>query len=250
MWDGAFSPTLRKSIGTVRFVPLLNMTARDWAWLDYNNIRLVAQERIASMAVQGKLAGFFQVLIVQKAQSKHEYFWPGSDSMVDDFAASDEVTVADDGTMSVVPANGTKAGSPVDFFGNEPDINTLGNPVQEIDSIIGRTNALGTGAAFLVLVAVIAKAIDDKEDNAELVDAFNIFMAQYLSNENELYVIAATFIALRFLTLAQVNLMHDELATLSEAELQGPEAVQEQATQIWDYLNTHRQQIAAGRGLT
>ena len=85
MWNGAFG--LRKEIGRIRYVPLSQMTARDWAWLDYDGIRTVARNRIANAAVKGQLKGFFQVMIVEKA-AKNEYFWPATPAEIEAFATT------------------------------------------------------------------------------------------------------------------------------------------------------------------
>lgn len=254
MWDGAFSPMLKKSIGTVRFVPLLDMSARDWAWLDYHNTRLVAQDRIARMAVAGKLAGFFQVFIVAKAKSnKQEYFWPADDSMIEDFASADEVTVADDGSMQTVPSNGTRAGSPASFFGNEPETDNLGSQVKTLDGILSRIASLGLLMPMVVFVAVVALAIKERHDDTEA-EKFNTLMNEYMRTGDEEYVVAAALIALRHLNGSRLEILLDDLAARQFAD--GNTDQQEErdaeriALQIWDDLNQNRQQIAAGRGLT
>lgn len=248
-WNGAFA--FKKSIGTVRFVPLLAMTARDWAWLDYDNTRLVAQNRIASMAINGKLSGFFQVLIAQKVKSgKNEYFWPADESMYSDFESADEVTALPDGTLQGIPSNGTAAGSPVQFFGNDPDEETYSNAAREFDSVTNRISALGRAATFLLFAGVVGLAIKEHEDQ-EQVDAFNYLMSEYIRTGEANLVIAAAIVAMRFMSLGQVNILLDEIVSLEEFDDGSNQTViDEQAMQIWDYLNSHRQQIAAGRGLT
>lgn len=86
-WNGAFSPTVQKSIGTIRFVPLYLMTAHDWRVLEFENLRPKAQNRIAEAAFSGDLKGFFHVNIVQKGNAKDGYYWPAT---ADDIAAFED----------------------------------------------------------------------------------------------------------------------------------------------------------------
>lgn len=88
-WGGAFSPNLQKSIGTVSVLPLVDMTADDWNWLDYDNIRTVARNRIAASMVAGRLRGFFDVNLVEKAKgiAKPRYLVPAEEDDINDFAS-------------------------------------------------------------------------------------------------------------------------------------------------------------------
>lgn len=84
MWDGTFSP-FRKEIGSVEYVPLLDMEEADWNILEYEGLRSVAKNRIASMIVEGTLTGFFRVNIMMKAKQKGSYYWPGTADMAKKF---------------------------------------------------------------------------------------------------------------------------------------------------------------------
>ncbi len=91
VWKGMFSPNIRKSIGTVTYVPLVDMSPRDWDWLDYNGIRTVARNRIDSCVLQGNLLGFFRVMITEKA-AKNEYLWQVTQELLDEFQDNDNAS--------------------------------------------------------------------------------------------------------------------------------------------------------------
>lgn len=67
---------MSKSIGTVRFIPLAQMTSENWKVLDYGALRETAINRLERKA-RGKLIGFFEVNILQKAgPAKNRYYVP------------------------------------------------------------------------------------------------------------------------------------------------------------------------------
>lgn len=66
IWNGIIVPQVQKSIGTVRFIPLAQMTAENWKVLDYEALRETAINRLEQKA-RGRLIGFFEVTIVSSA---------------------------------------------------------------------------------------------------------------------------------------------------------------------------------------
>ena len=85
-WGGSF--VKRKSVGTIRYIPLEEMTQDDWSWLDFDNTRTVAQARIAAEIIAGRLEGFFQVNLINKA-AKDIYLWPANAAALQDFENDD-----------------------------------------------------------------------------------------------------------------------------------------------------------------
>jgi hypothetical protein len=63
----------------VSYIPVEDMTADDWRWLDFETIRLYAKNQIAELAFQGDLAGFFDVTFIEKAhKAKPRYLYAAS----------------------------------------------------------------------------------------------------------------------------------------------------------------------------
>jgi hypothetical protein len=139
-WKGSFSPNMQKSIGTVTFVPISSMSARDWRWLEFENIRTVAQNRIASLIMSGRLRGFFQVMIAEKA-AKNEYFWPASETALAEFATTDNPT----------------------FFIHEKETFTESQALEALDSL--RAGMVLLPIWTIVAILAVLAGISESEDN-------------------------------------------------------------------------------------
>lgn len=224
-WKGAFGVPqpvqhpLRKSIGTVRFVPISEMTPRDWRWLDFDNTRTVAQNRIARMIMAGSLRGFFQVMITEKA-AKNEYFWPATDTMVDEFVDTDDPT----------------------FFMHEPETLTENQASEALTS-------LRTGMGFLSFAEVMGivgiLTMLSVSNNQEL----QAIREDYLQEmEREDVEILLSAIMMWEMSLEEAEAVLDDLPESDEADVVR-DWINDKVAEI-QAARAAVQPIAAGRGLT
>lgn len=216
MWDGAFSPILRKSVGTVRYVPLVDMTLRDWEWLDYDNIRTVARNRIASALVRGQLRGFFQVMLTQKA-AKLEYFWPATPADIQQFAESGEA----------------------DFFRHQSEVDNENSAVENVER-------LRQGIRYLPLATLIeiingVRSLTD-EETAEYLDRIDLGLLESGGTPREILIAS--------LMLWEMSL--EESLSILEEVPEGDEVdeVRDWLDDRFAEIEAARRTLAAGRGLT
>jgi len=251
MWDGAFAPTLRKSIGTVTFVPLSRMSQRDWEWLDFDNLREVAANRIANMAMSGNLTGFFRVMLIEKKAGpvKKEYLWPADYDMVERYGFAEEST--DPSTTAPVPV-----GQAPNFFTYKPDIDTLDDAVLRLDYLRRRISTLTWPQRRYLIRLLIAvssnighqrqEAQDKKKQ--EILDEIQeliVLLESTAQDADEYISFILTSVALWLATETYINDMVDDLVDIDD----------EQGATAWinkwvPLFAPARQQIAAGRGLT
>lgn len=214
-----FSPRVTKSIGRVRFVPLADMTPRDWAWLDFDNTRTVAQNRIASAIMRGQLRGFFQVMITEKA-AKSEYFWP---------ATATEIAMLENDDIS--------------FFGHEAEVDNETAAAEGLARL--RTGFLGVPTWVLVLIAgAIAVVLAAEERNDESLQAAGIdeeFLDELRQEDIEILL---SSIMMWEYSLEEAEALLDDLPESDEVD------------EVRDWINDRvaeidraRSQIAAGRGI-
>lgn len=224
MWNGAFSPSMRKSIGAVRFMPLSQMSSRDWDWLEYDNLRETARNRIASTIVSGNLIGFFQVMITEKAKAKNEYLWPATKLMLDEFEAGDLMGP--------------------DFFRYESDVDAENPAVEAVET-------LRSGATFLTIpmilsiLRVVAQVSEDEytKQHAEEVDER---LLSELDREDIEILLAA--IMLWELQLDEAERLLDDAPESDEAD-EVRDWINDRVAEIRQ-ARQQSNQIAAGRGLT
>jgi len=141
-WAGAFSPGLTKTIASVSFVPLDEMTPEDWRILEYEALRETAQNRIAEAIVSGELEGFFHVNVTEKAKGKAKphYYWPATRKAVERF----------------------KETNSADFFRYEADTENTTRAVEKVDDIINNVS-VWTMTRRLLAVKRLADEASEKE---------------------------------------------------------------------------------------
>lgn len=216
MWNGAFSPVINKSIGTIRFVPLLSMTPRDWQWLDYENIRTVARNRIATMIVRGRLRGFFQVMIVEKA-AKNEYFWPAGPEEIQQFAENDTTP-----------------------FTNEKDVDTIEDAVDRLEGVRFSLSLL----PLQVLVQIVKVLAEYMEQ--ELQEQLRNFSEEDLNElTKEAQTLLTASVMLWEFSLEEAESLIDDIPESDEVD-----EVRDWINDRVAEVERARRQIAAGRGLT
>jgi len=151
-WSGAFSPTFKKTIATATFIPLEDMSEKDWLTLDYFNLRNVARNRISDLVVEGEIVGFFRVDILEKARhTKPRYFWPATQAMYIRFKNND------DGDEDAPK-----------FFRNKSDVEFINeNSEYILDKIGTYSSTLFWPTAKLMALIAIAREEnnDEKTDN-------------------------------------------------------------------------------------
>lgn len=217
-WKGALAP-MQKSIGTVRFVPITEMTPRDWRWLDFDNTRTIAQNRIARMIMAGSLRGFFQVMIAEKA-AKNEYFWPATQPMVDEFVDTDDPT----------------------FFVNRSETLTESQASEALAS-------LRSGMGFLSFAEVmgivgILTALSTS-NNEELQNIHEDYLQEMEQEDIEIMLSA---IMMWEMSLEEVEAVLDDLPESDEADVVR-DWINDKVAEI-TAARAALQPIAAGRGLT
>lgn len=146
MWNGIFSPTFTKSIGSVRFVPLVEMTSEDWRILEFEDLRPEAKNRIASQVVKGELLGFFHVNVTTKAKAKPDYYWPANRAMLDEF-------------------NSSKSS---DFFRHEVNGGIEGGTAKRLDSLMTKAFSSLTVRTAMVIVGTLLIKAKKEENKKEL----------------------------------------------------------------------------------
>lgn len=241
MWNGMFSPSVRKSIGTVTFVPLSRMSARDWDWLDYDNLREVAANRIATTVVKGKLVGFFRVTLVQKAgPMKNEYLWPADENMLSRYDFPDE------GATGPARANPRTTTKEPDFFRYEPDEPVVEAAVMRLDSVRRRlSNATPLmRSALATMIARSAQVAGSGVETAEASEIENRVDSLGLEHLEGLVFNLATMLYWYAKWTGDEQVIDDALDELSSVETSD-----EAFAWIAGYEIKSRQ-IAAGRGLT
>lgn len=76
VWNGAFSPTLSKSIGSTTFIPLHQMTPADWRLLDWEALNNTPKNDIVEAALKDQIAGFVKFNFVRKGNARDGYLQP------------------------------------------------------------------------------------------------------------------------------------------------------------------------------
>lgn len=236
MWDGAFSPRIQKSIGSVRFLPLADMTAADWAWLDYDNIRTVARNRIAASIAAGKLKGFFDVNITEKAitRSKPRYLWPGEQDDIDAFASGEK--------------------QPEDFLRNQKEVETDSTPADTIEGLRSeitfwpaetKATVFRSYLRYLLRIIRLADYAEDRKELQDEIDQLNkITNAQISSLQpGDAALLFVAVMAWRF-PLSRIA------AFVADVGIEAEEASVETQANAWFDGQVPAQQVAAGRGLT
>jgi hypothetical protein len=77
VWNGVFAPiepTLQKSVGSSRFIPLLEMTRDDWKVFDWDNISDKAKNALVEKALREPIVGFVHYLFVEKGSKANGYY--------------------------------------------------------------------------------------------------------------------------------------------------------------------------------
>lgn len=215
MWNGAF--TFQKSIGTITFVPISRMTARDWRWLDFDNCRTVAQNRIARYVLQGSLRGFFQVMITEKA-AKNEYFWPVTPGMLVDFESSNDMS----------------------FFTNDAEALTTSDALEALDSL--RRGIAFLSPALILGIVKILKELSESEENLEELNA--IEQGPLLELEEEYLTLLLAAIMLWEMELEEAEAVLDDIPESDEAD-EVRNWIEDQVATI----SQARRRLAAGQGL-
>lgn len=216
-WNGAFAPSVKKSIGRVRFVPLAEMTARDWDWLDYDRIRTVAQNRIAAAIMRGQLKGFFQVMITEKA-AKNEYFWPATPADIQEFAE----------------------GGSAEFFRHAPEVDSSSAAVEGLERL--RAGITFLPLSVIMLLATAASGLVSEDDRSQVNSLTEERLGEISQADIELLMSAILMWAF---SLEEAESLLDDLPESDEAD------------EVRDWINDRvaeieasRRQLAAGRGLT
>lgn len=215
MWNGAFS--LRKSIGTVTFVPISYMSSRDWKWLDFDNTRTIAQNRIARMIMSGRLRGFFQVLITEKA-AKNEYFWPANFDMIDEFAETADPT----------------------FFINAPEALTESKALESLELLRSKTYLLPV--AVIHGIVILLENISYSRENREELSRISRQLLEEL-DEGDLSLLMAS-VMMWELSLEEATLLLDDAPESDEAD-----EIRDWINDKYAELSAVRTRLAAGRGL-
>lgn len=129
-------------INSVEFVPVEEMSLKDWTILDYFFLRNTAKNRIADLIVAGNLIGFYRVNVLEKASTKPYYYWPATTLLAGEVDEDDPETW--------------------DFFGNESEDEFESDSVINIDNLITEINFLTTSELrrLLAMVAVANKESD------------------------------------------------------------------------------------------
>lgn len=218
MWNGAFSPRFTKSVGRVKFVPLSRMTPRDWEWLDYDNIRTIARNRIATLIVRGQLVGFFQVMITEKA-AKNEYFWP---------ATPEEVRQLSEG------------GDP-EFFRHEAEVETETDAVDAVERLRFGIGLIPLPIMMLILRQIVQYVAD--EDKSQQVKEVSEKLLE--SIEEDARAIILSSIMLWWMELEEAERLIDDMPESDEVD-----EIRDWIADQFAAIEVARRQIAAVRGLT
>lgn len=188
MWNGTFA--FQKSIGSVKLVPVTSMTARDWRWLDYDNTRNIAQNRIANLIMSGKLKGFFQVMITEKS-AKNEYFWPADLELIEEFAVTEEPT----------------------FFLNRSEALTLNDAVMQLERL--RNGMFNIPIWAVVAIIELIEEIASDENSEELSSIEQDFLEQLEADDMELLL---STLMMWEMSLEEAEKVLDDLPESDEAD--------------------------------
>jgi hypothetical protein len=169
---------LSKSIGTIRFVPLLEMTEDDWRTLDFEYIRDVAKNRIAEQIVERDLVGFFQVNIVEKAVGKERYYMPATEQQAEKFARAETIEADDIGFGSIAEVD---------------DLSPIAKTIVDQHS----TMSIWPPATALLAVEVIREQISKRE-------AEELELKSKELNESDLALLYLTYLY-KYSSLAEVE---------------------------------------------
>ena len=150
MWDGMFAPQMRKSIGSVRFVPLEQMTPEDLRILEHENLRNKAKNRIADLILSGELVGFFHVNIVEKRRSKPNYYWPVTKKEVEEFQGNARDRIDEKEVARTL-------------FRHEPEDEELTQPAQDIEYLIYSISLLSVVRLAALILKIYESATDEEK---------------------------------------------------------------------------------------
>lgn len=140
--------TILKTIN-ISFTPLSEMTPEAWAILDYGSLRPVAMNRIAEMAVAGRLIGFYDVKVLSKARAKGNYFQP-----------------VDEGVLTAYGETGDPGA-----FVNEADGDIVeSEDALKIDSIASSVSILGIAGVSL-FIGLLIKFMGGRRDELTPVES-------------------------------------------------------------------------------
>lgn len=131
---------MEKTINSIRFVPLSQMTEDDWDILDWDMLRNKAKNRIAATIVAGTLKGFYHVNVLMKARAKPDYYWPAE--------------FGDRGSLDSDTA---------DFFRYEADDEFESDDVENVDQMILENSLLPARHLQLLLASLSAWVLTHDE---------------------------------------------------------------------------------------
>lgn len=136
-WNGAFAPTLSKSIGRTTYIPICRMTASDWKLLDWNALRNAAKNDIVAVALIERIMGFLHVAFVQKGSQAAGYNLVVAESMI--------------GGLDMMMTN-----PPIKNTMDDPELNQV---TEEFDKLLERAQTLSLLYGKVALGLLIAKSI-------------------------------------------------------------------------------------------
>lgn len=155
-WKGAFTPNMTKSVGTVRLLPLDRMTNADWNWLDWDNLRNTAKNRLAKRFL-GKTVGFLDVRLDdyeededpgnRRGRAKKRYLYAATPEIVREYEDDEH-----------------------EFFTHEAEVDDEVPEVAEIEYVRSMIPLYPRNVVIRVLIAMLAAgsiaavAMQDSED--------------------------------------------------------------------------------------
>ena len=143
---------MEKTINSIKYIPLYEMTEWDWRNLDWYYLRNSAKNKLAAYIVAGTLKGFYLINILMKGRAK-PYYHEGAEN--DD--PEEEVDIEDTG---------------FGYTSDDPDISA---DVENVEQIILENSILPKEHLVRLLLAVLATANkvaieEDKERIKDMLD--------------------------------------------------------------------------------
>lgn len=169
------------------------------------------------MIMSGRLRGFFQVLITEKA-AKNEYFWPASFEMVNEFAETNDPT----------------------FFVNAPEALTENQALDALEMLRSKTYLLPLSVLYEIIL--LLERVSDSEENKDELSRISYDFLQEL-DEGDLSLLMAS-VMMWELSLEEASSLLDDAPESDEAD-----ELRDWIEDRYAELYAARTRLAAGRGL-
>lgn len=149
IWQGAIVPELRKSIGTVTFIPMWKMQPKHWRVLDWDMLRDKAKNDLVDAAKSDRIAGFLYVNFLQKGSMRNGYLLP--------IVAAEVPNISE--IMDKPPLEKTK---------DDPNLTPVAVGVDSaVASVAGLVLFYGAAPVVALMLATILDVIDTEREREE-----------------------------------------------------------------------------------